>query len=132
MPARRSLGMKIINYSQKYETEVVDLWNKCLYFDSLTVEKFRKQALFDENFDEDLAYVVIEDEKVIGFILGIKRKFPYLERGLEPEKGWISILFVDKNYRRCGIGTNLVKTVEDKLIKMGTKKIILCTKREDL
>ena len=37
--------MEIINYLQKYESQVVDLWNRCCTFDSIDVRKFRKQAL---------------------------------------------------------------------------------------
>ena len=34
---------------------------------------------------------------VVGFILATKRIFPYLERGLEPDRGWINVLFVDES-----------------------------------
>ena len=115
----------IEKYKQDYEQQVVNLWNEACTFDSIDIEKFRRQVLFDENFDEDLCYVAIKDKKVVGFILGIKRKFPYLERGLEPTKGWISVIFVAKEYRNQGIGQKLYDTVENKLKEMGVKEIIL-------
>ena len=115
----------IEKYRQEYEQQVVDLWNNTCTFDPIDVNKFRRQALFDENFDEELCYVAIKDEKIVGFILGIKRKFPYLERGLEPTRGWISVIFVDKQYRNQGIGQRLYDTVEKKLIEMGTTNITL-------
>jgi len=114
-----------IKYRQEYESAVIDLWNKTLINDQIDVLKFRKQALFDVNFQEDLCVIAIDDKKVVGFILGIKRIFPYLERGLEPDKGYISVMFVDKAYQRKGIGTKLLKIIEDKLIVLGSKKIIL-------
>lgn len=117
--------MRIINYSQIYEKEVVDLWNKTLTADPITVQKFRKQVLFDENFDAELCYVAIEDDKVVGFLLSTKRKFPYLERGLEPTRGWINVMFVDQAYRRKGIGTDLVNLAEEKLKSMGAETITL-------
>lgn len=79
--------MKIVTYTQKHEKAVVDLWNRTLHFDPLTVKKFRKQALFDENFDPSLCYIALENEKPVGFCLGMRRKFPYMERGLEPDRG---------------------------------------------
>lgn len=115
----------IVKYGQQYEQQVVDLWNKTCTFDSIDVNKFRRQALFDENFDEELCYVAIKDEKVVGFILGIKRKFPYLERGLEPNRGWISVMFVAKEYRNRGIGQALLDVVENKLFEMGATDITL-------
>lgn len=117
--------MQIINYSQYYEQQVVDCWNRCCWYDAITIEKFRKQALFDDNFDNELCFVAVEDEKVIGFILGTKRKFPYLERGLEPTKGWVNVIFVDEKYRRKGIGTKLLNSVESILIDRGVTNIIL-------
>lgn len=120
------IRMKIVLYDhKKMETEVVNLWNECCTFDPVTPQKFRKQALFDENFDNQLCYVAVEEEQVVGFVLGIKRKFPYLERGLEPDRGWISVIFVKEGYRRKGIGSGLLKTVEDLLIQRGVKRITL-------
>ncbi|NLM12454.1 MAG: GNAT family N-acetyltransferase [Epulopiscium sp.] len=117
--------MQILNYTQKYEKEVVDLWNKTLTADPITIHKFRKQALFDENFDPELCYVAVEDDQVVGFLLSTKRKFPYLERGLEPKRGWINVMFVDQAYRRKGIGTALVKHSEEKLKSLGVEEVTL-------
>lgn len=118
--------MGIIQYDHRImENQVVNLWNECCSFDPITAEKFRKQALFDENFSNDLCYVCVKDAQVVGFVLATKRKFPYLERGLESDKGWINVLFVKREYRRQGIGTQLLKTVEKRLIDQGVKTIIL-------
>lgn len=118
--------MSIVQYNHKtMESAVVSLWNECCTFDPLTVQKFRKQALFDENFDNGLCFAAVEDDQVVGFILGTKRKFPYLERGLEPDQGWINVIFVKEEYQRRGIGTKLLKTVEDRLIEKGVKRITL-------
>ncbi|MBB6697890.1 GNAT family N-acetyltransferase [Clostridium algidicarnis] len=117
--------MKIINYSQIYESEVVDLWNKTLIADPIIVNKFRKQALFDDNFDTNLCFIAVEDDCVIGFLLATKRKFPYLERGLEETRGWINVMFVDQDYQRQGIGESLVKYAEVKLKSMGTETVTL-------
>lgn len=117
--------MQIINYSQKYEKEVVDLWNKTLLADPITLYKFRKQALFDDNFDTELCFVAIVKDLVVGFLLATKRKFPYLERGLEPTRGWINVMLVDKEYKRSGIGRDLVEHAEAKLKSMGVETVTL-------
>ncbi len=117
--------MEIIQYSQLYEKEVVDLWNKNLTDDPITVFKFRKQALFDDNFDTGLCYVAVENDHVIGFLLATKRKFPYLERGLEPTKGWINVMFVEEAHRRKGIGEALVRKAEEKLKSMEAETVTL-------
>lgn len=117
--------MEIVNYKQCFEKQVVDCWNRCCWYDAITIEKFRKQILFDDNFEPNLCFVALEEEKVIGFVLGTKRKFPYLERGLEPTKGWINVIFVDEEHRRKGIGSTLLHSVEQQLIEMGAKTIVL-------
>ena len=105
--------MKIVTYEQKYEKAVTALWNRTLHADPITVEKFRRQALFDENFDPSLCYVALEEEQPVGFCLGMRRKFPYMERGLEPERGWIVVMFVAEEFQRRGIGTALANRAEE-------------------
>lgn len=115
-----------MKYNHKtMEDSVVDLWNETLIYDAITKEKFRKNIIFDENFDNDLCCVYLIDNVVVGFILGMKRKFPYLERGLEEDKAWISIVFVKETYQRQGIGTLLLKEIEKRLKDKGTKTIFL-------
>lgn len=116
---------RIINYSQRYEKEVVNLWNETLLSDLVSIAKFRKQILFDENFNPNLCYIALQGSKVIGFLLATKRIFPYLERGLEPTRGWINVIFVDENYRRSGVGEKLVISAETELKKLGVETITL-------
>jgi ribosomal protein S18 acetylase RimI-like enzyme len=117
--------MEIRNYCQTYEKEVVELWNRTLTADPVTVQKFRRQALFDENFDSSLCFVVLEQGRVVGFLLATKRRFPYLERGLEPTRGWLNVMFVDRAYRQKGIGQRLVAEAESRLKSMGVETITL-------
>ena len=115
--------MEITGYRQEYEGAVVEMWNRALFADPVTIEKFRKQALFDDNFDPSLCDVILESKRVAGFVLATKRKFPYMERGLEPERGWINVLFVDEPSRRKGAGTLLLQGAEKKLVDSGVKQI---------
>ena len=117
--------VEIINYNQNFESSVIQLWNKVLIADLISTLKFRKQILFDDNFNSDLCFIAVEEEKVVGFILGTKRKFPYLERGLEPTRGWINVVFVDNVYQRRGIGKRLVKVVEEELKRLGAETVTL-------
>ena len=119
--------MKIINYSQEYEEAVVNLWNDCLIKDTISIDEFRKQVLFDDNFNNELALIALENEEILGFVLAIKRQVPYLDRGLEPEKAWINIIFVKKEFRENNIGKQLVEEIEKKLFSKGTKNIILAS-----
>lgn len=122
---REVIKIQILNYDQKYEDQIVNLWNRTLTADPITVVTFRKQALLDDNFDNELCFVALDKEKAIGFLLATKRKFPYLDRGLEPTRGWINVMFVDQSHQTKGIGEKLVKIAETKLKEMGVKTITL-------
>ena len=67
----------------------------------------------------------MDQDKVVGFIYGTKRKFPYLERGLEPDRGWINVMFVDKAYWKQGIGQQLLDLCEGELKRRGCRNITL-------
>ena len=63
--------MNLLNFSQKYETELIELWNRCMIHDQISILKFRKQVLYDENFESSLCLLAVEGEQLIGFILGM-------------------------------------------------------------
>lgn len=117
--------MKLLDFSQRYESQLMELWNRCLPKDPIDLEGFRQKVLYDENFDPSLCLLAVEGEHLAGFLLGIKRKFPYLERGLEPDRGWISVMFVDPDLRRRGIGRAMAEEVETRLKALGVKNITL-------
>lgn len=119
--------MKIISYDQNYEIDVVKLWNKCLYSDTISKHIFRKQVLFDDNFNSELALIALEENQVIGFALSTKRQIPYLDRGLEPDRGWINLFFVKEEFQRQGIGTKLVFEIEKRLTNADVKNITLAS-----
>lgn len=116
----------IIEFQQSYLDEVLQCWNEVLLFDQISEQRFFDLVLLDDNFDASLFKLAIVDEHCVGFCYGIKRKVPYLERGMEPERGWISIMAVKEAYQRKGIATKLIKAVEATLIEKGTTNITLC------
>lgn len=117
--------MEIIDYSPLYQKQVIQLWNDTMAADLIDENRFIKLVLCDENFNPELALLCIEKGEAVGFILGIKRIVPYMERGLEPDRGFISLLFVKKEYQHHGIGTKLVKEVERRLFDKGAKNITI-------
>jgi len=120
------MKIKIIPYNIKYRKKILELWNQELITDPLSEKRFLEKILLDENFDPNYCLVALsEDNKVIGFIWSVVRKVPYGDRGTEPERGWIASIFVDKDYQRQGIGSQLVNTVEEKMINKGIKNITL-------
>ncbi len=80
--------MEVKNYLQVYEHDVVDLWNR---FDPIDVGKLRRQALFDDNFNNYLAWVAVDGDRVVGFAYGTHLKYPYLP-GLRSMETELSVL----------------------------------------
>lgn len=115
----------ISNYDQTQEMETVELWNRCCFFDPITVKKFRLQTLLDLNFRSEMAWTAVDDGHVVGFAYGTKRIFPYMEKGMEETRGWVNVLCVDPAYRRKGIGHQLYKNIEEQLKNLGAKTITL-------
>ena len=118
--------LQIEDYKHAYIQDVVACWNSSLIYDPITEERFLQQIELDENFDPSLALVAVKDGKVIGFSLGLRRKYPYLTRGLEPDRGWISVFFVHPQYREKGCGEILLNETEHRLAADGAKNITLC------
>ena len=118
--------MRIADFEQRWEREVVELWNESLACDQVTLERFRRQVLYDENFDPRLAPTALSDDgRPIGFLLALRRSFPYHERGLEPERGWVSVMFVGEPHRRQGIGGALLDEAERRLAERGARRVTL-------
>lgn len=118
-------SISICEYRQEFEGKIIALWNECLSKDQLTMDIFRDQIVFDDNFKKELSLCAFADDRLIGFIFGTKRVIPYLERGLEREKAWINAISVDPEYREKGIGTRLLDELERRLKQDGTERIIL-------
>lgn len=105
---------------------IVAGWNESLPNDPITEERFLQEIALDENFDADLALVCETSEpKLVGFSLGMRRKYPYLTRGLEPDRGWISSFFICPEFRGKGYGQKLLVETEKRLKEAGTKEITL-------
>lgn len=117
--------MQIREFSQDLEGAVVALWNQTLTADPVSVERFRKQVLWDDNFDPLLALVACEGTEVVGFLLATKRKFPYMERGLEPDKGWVNLMFVRADMQRAQVGSSLLTCAEMRLVSLGVRRCII-------
>lgn len=119
-------NIKLRAFQMKDLSEVIDCWNESLIYDVINEERFKHMILLDENFREDLFQVALLDNTIVGFCYGVKRKVPYLERGLEEKRGWIVMMGVRLQYQRQGIGTLLYQKIEKTLKALGTQEITLC------
>jgi GNAT superfamily N-acetyltransferase len=92
------------------------------------VEFARMNAGFDENTIDN--GVVIQSSERMGFVALDGDEFAGCVSGLaykngEAYSGWfyLSDLFVEKAYRRQGLGAKLLKALEDKILARGIDKV---------
>ncbi len=119
--------MEIIEYEDKYLEDVRDLLTELEEYlvsidednlDHVHKEYHEKMALLDleeVNNNSGKCYLAIENNKVLGLIMGIIRnydEYDYLDYKC-PKSGEITELIVTSKTRSKGIGKDLMKTIEN-------------------
>jgi ribosomal protein S18 acetylase RimI-like enzyme len=104
----------IRNYQVKDEKQVIDLWNTIFpitdaHHDPQTSIQ-RKMAV-----DPELFLVAVEKNTIIGTAMG----------GYDGHRGWIYSVSVHPEYRKKGIGSELLRSIEAELMKRNCPKVNL-------
>lgn len=91
---------------------LVELWNRTLTADPISLERFTQRVLCDANFDPEGLLVAEEAGgasrgKLVGFMLAVVRRVPLWGDDLEPEHGWVTAFGVAPEWRRRGVGQAL-------------------------
>ena len=112
--------MKIICAIEKENKDLVleemcEVWNEVVtleyFLKPFTKEAYKEYMLKNQHFDFDIVYLAYEDEKLVGFIIGV------CKQGYKDNPaygGYFNSICVLKEYRNKGIGSSLLKAMEDK------------------
>ncbi len=96
------------------EADITALWEEVFPNPSpwniATDDIRRKQAVQPELF-----FVAVQNEKIIGTAMG----------GYDGHRGWVYYLGVHPEFRRSGVGSRLMQSVEEALIAIGCSKLNL-------
>lgn len=107
--------VRLRRYQGGDEAALVELWNRSLVHDPISLDLFVRRVLCDANFDPDglvVAEAVADGEaQLVGFMLALVRRVPLWGDDLEPETGWITAFGVHPDWRRQGIGRRLWQEV---------------------
>ncbi len=106
-------NVSIRSYEPEDIAEVLGVLNRSLTADPLTSELFQRRVLLDANYDPRGSLVACVDGRVVGYALGMTRRFVLEDAAPDFERSWISLFAVDEPYRRRGIGTKLYAGLED-------------------
>ena len=131
--------MKIIEYEDKYLEEIKDLLVELEeyivqidedHLDRIHPEYREKKAFIDleeVNKKSGKCYLAIEDNKVIGLIMGTIREYDeydYLDYKC-PKEGEIIELIVTKKVRSSGIGRALISKMEEYFKSVGCEYVLV-------
>ena len=131
--------MKIIEYEEKYLNDVRNLLTELEeyivsidedHLDRVHPDYREKMAIIDlkeVNDNNGKCYLAIDNNKVVGLIMGTVIKFDeydYLDYKC-PKEGEITELIVSKNARSKGIGNQLMKKIEDYFISIGCEYVLV-------
>lgn len=119
--------MEIKRFCDSYIKEVVDLWNKScsneMPYKPFTEESFKDKFINNIHFSYEGTFVGMEDGKIIGFANGLFKKEFLPGESFENTPGYLTFVLVDRQYRKKGYGSMLLKAVEEFLICRGKKMI---------
>lgn len=131
--------MKIIEYEEKYLEDVrnllVELEEYIISIDKDELDQLHhdyreKMAVLDleeVGDNEGKCYLALDDNKVIGLIMGYVRaydEYDYLDYKC-PRSGEISELIVSKNIRSNGVGQKLMNKMEEYFKSIGCEYIFI-------
>lgn len=106
--------MRIRHYQPGDREQVVALWNQVFPgaagHNAPNASIDRKVAS-----DDDLFFIAVDDDTVIGTVMA----------GYDGHRGWLYSVAVDPDRRRCGIGSTLIRHVEQVLKELGCPKLNL-------
>ena len=128
----------IIEYDEKYKEEVKDLLVELQeYIISIDKEKYNiitkeyRDNYFNKTMDEiykyeGKMYLYKDNDKITGLIVGIINNLEESTYDFKcPKRGRITELVVSKHYRKSGVGSILLHSMEKYLKSVGCKDILL-------
>jgi mycothiol synthase len=120
-----STSFSIRPFAPKDLAPIASLWNRCLPKDPISLDRFWRLFMLDPNFDTNGFLVAVSASgEIVGALQAITRKVPLGSLGTQPDTGWLTVFFVHPDYRRQGIGTQLLEAGRAYLRTEGRTKFI--------
>ena len=128
----------VLEYDEKYDDDIKDLLVELKeYIQNIDIEgynilqkNYRKlyfeKVLNDVKNYKGKIFLYEEDNKIVGLVVGIVNNDEIETYDfMAPKRGRITELVISKNVRSKGIGTVLLKYMEDYLKSIGCKDILI-------
>jgi ribosomal protein S18 acetylase RimI-like enzyme len=113
-------SFKIIPYAGKYQTAVIELWERC----GLVCPQNDPAKDVEEKmrFQPKLFFIAIIGEEVVGSVMA----------GYEGHRGWLNYLAITPKYQRKGYGKKMVEKAISELSKLGCPKVNLQVRKNNM
>jgi len=121
--ANVSKTVSIHTFQPSYIGQVCHLLDRELHADSISPLIFAQKVFLDRNYSPEGVFVASAGSQIVGFMLGIIRRYPLEDAPPDFDRGWITLMAVDRGYQRQGIGTRLLEHVSAYLRHEGAKSI---------
>lgn len=112
--------IKYLQYNSEFNGQIYDLFMEVIKEDGFIREKSEEEFnnfLFKSSaFKPEGTFVAVEGDKLVGFASGVVKDS---DLGNENASGYIHTFFVKKEYRRQGIGKELLKLIEGYIKEKG-------------
>ena len=105
--------MQIKSYTNEYEKDVIELWERCGLTRPWNNPKLDIERKISIN--PELFLIGLINGRVIASAMG----------GYEGHRGWVYYLAVTPEYQRQGLGRKIMSALEAKLLEKGCSKINL-------
>ena len=104
---------------------VINLWNEEFGFIyPITPELFKRNTYDTKGFSSESSYVAIIDEKIVGFVIN-KIYDHEIKIAKYDATGFISLIYVKRQMRKLGIGSELLNLSLTYFKSLGVKKVHL-------
>lgn len=120
--------MNIRTYDDADRKQLLALWNDCVAQGEVLYRPLTEQYLENKflSFPNILMLVAEEKGKFAGFVIGCK-KYSFLPGEDEGTPAYLSVIMVEKAFRRRGIGSALLAAFERHFVEQGKKSFALAS-----
>ncbi len=120
--------MKYVAIHEKMAGSMTRLWNQEIGQQFPMREELLLQNSFrEENVLPDASFAVLnEEEEIVAFLIA-KKWQEEMDVNMPKTTGWIQALIVDSNFRKQGIGTELLTRAEQVFQRHSLEKVLLAS-----
>lgn len=116
--------IKYCLYNESFQDQMYEVFDALtkeeVFFKELTKEEFKNKLFRSPAFKEKGTFVALDGEKLVGFVSGNVRD---MDKDNPNASGYINTFIVRKEYRRQGIGSELLRRVEDYIKNEGKTSV---------